>query len=208
MESIKSTEADARRIDDRRTETPGRRAAVLPRSHSQSVASTPRSGRHAQDAANSPDHVCVEFEVDDEKCRIVCLDKTGFNGSRARLSTPSNGSPASEELARFDVDGLNYALLIPATPRAHRAARREAEAAARADFLKLLTQRELQIVRLICTGCLNQQVAERLRISEYTVGSHLKNVYVKLGLRNRGELLFRCAQALARATGNGNAKPD
>jgi DNA-binding CsgD family transcriptional regulator len=203
MESSKSTKTDAARIVGRRVELAG--AGATGRLPSPSPSSTHPAGHHEQDASGTYAHVCVEFEVDDEKCRIVCLDKAGFNGARARLSTAANGSPASEELARFDVAGLSYALLIPATPRAQRAARREAEAAARTDFLGLLTQRELQIVRLICAGCLNQQVAERLQISEYTVGSHLKNVYVKLGLRSRGELLFRCAQALARAAGNGVA---
>jgi DNA-binding CsgD family transcriptional regulator len=151
------------------------------------------------DALPPTARVCVEFEIDDEKCRIVCLDATGLDTTRQRLS--AGGSAAVDEVARFEVDGAVYLLLVPATPRAHRAVRRESEAAARSNFLKLLTQRELQIVSLICAGCLNQQVAEKLRISEYTVGSHLKNVYVKLGLHARGELIFRCAQALARAGG-------
>jgi DNA-binding CsgD family transcriptional regulator len=183
------------------------RAAANPFQHPPVVSSSPLAAHGAPEAINAQTHVCVEFEIDDEKCRIVCIDGPVGNGSR-RISTSANGSPASEEIARFEADGLNYVLLMPATPRAQRAARREAEVASRTDFLKLLTQRELEIVRLICTGRLNQQVADRLRISEYTVGAHLKNVYVKLGLRTRGELLFRCTQALARAAGNGNAKPD
>ena len=196
--------ADAERNDARRpAPTAGRRGAANPFDQPPIVSSTPLTGHGAAGAIDADAHVCVEFEIDDEKCRIVCLDQAAPNGSRQRLAAPVNGSPAREEVARFAVDGLNYLLLMPATPRAQRAARREAEAAARTDFLKLLTQRELQIVRLICTGCLNQQVAERLRISEYTVGSHLKNVYVKLGLRTRAELLFRCARALSRSRGNG-----
>jgi DNA-binding CsgD family transcriptional regulator len=203
MDSSKSSESATGRAGARRgADEPVSRAAANPFQLSPVVSSSPLAGQGAPGAIPAAAHVCVEFEIDDEKCRIVCIDGPANNGSR-RITTPANGSPASEEIARFEADGMNYALLVPATPRAQRAARREAEAAARTDFLKLLTQRELEIVRLICTGCLNQQVAERLRISEYTVGSHLKNVYVKLGLRTRGELLFRCTQALARARSNG-----
>jgi len=191
MDSSKTIEAGVERKNARLgvdTASPLPTAAAVPPPLSDSLPPTAR--------------VCVEFEIDDEKCRVVCLDATGVDATRQRLSP--GGSAANDEVARFEVDGAVYLLLVPPTPRAQRAVRRESEAAARSNFLKLLTQRELQIVGLVCAGCLNQQVAEKLRISEYTVGSHLKNVYVKLGLHTRGELIFRCAQAMARAGGAGS----
>lgn len=204
MDSSKSIEANAQRNPvPRRVLTSAGKDAADPAVAPLDVAPAPLLAGTAEQ--NGHPYVCVEFEIDDEKCRVICLDAAGLTGSRARVSPRSNGSAAKKEVARFEVEGLKYALLMPDTPRAERAVRREAEAAARTNFLKLLTQRELQIVRLICAGCLNQQAAERLQISEYTVGSHLKNVYVKLGLRTRGELLFRGTQMLARAAGNGAA---
>lgn len=48
-----------------------------------------------------------------------------------------------------------------------------------------LTSREIEIVRHISSGLRNRQIAERLRISEGTVKTHLHQIYEKLGLRGR-----------------------
>ena len=55
---------------------------------------------------------------------------------------------------------------------------------------RLLTARELEIVRMIAEGLRNKAIAERLSISEGTVKIHLHNVYEKLGLDGRLELLL------------------
>jgi len=52
-----------------------------------------------------------------------------------------------------------------------------------------LTDRETEIVRLVALGKTNAEVAERLGITEGTVKTHLNNVFKKLGLRNRAELV-------------------
>lgn len=199
MDSSKSVETASERASTRRgaASTAGAAATASP-FPSSVVASAPRE----EDSPQALARVCAEFEVDDEKCRIVCLDDSNRDSSPVRLAF--NGAAPCEEIARFEAEGSRYALLVPDTPRAQRAVRREADAAARTNFLKLLTPRELQIVRLVCAGFQNQQIADRLRISEYTVGSHLKNVYVKLALHARGDLIFRCAQALARGNGSRN----
>jgi DNA-binding NarL/FixJ family response regulator len=51
-----------------------------------------------------------------------------------------------------------------------------------------LTPREREIVRHVALGLRNAEVAERLRISEVTVKTHLNNIFQKLGLRDRVEL--------------------
>ncbi|MEQ1730097.1 MAG: response regulator transcription factor [Vicinamibacterales bacterium] len=53
-----------------------------------------------------------------------------------------------------------------------------------------LTARELEIVRMIAEGLRNKAIAERLSISEGTVKIHLHNVYEKLGLDGRLELML------------------
>jgi DNA-binding NarL/FixJ family response regulator len=55
---------------------------------------------------------------------------------------------------------------------------------------RVLTARELQIVRMIAQGLRNRAIAERLAISEGTVKIHLHNVYEKLGLDGRLELVL------------------
>src|SRR4051794_16518789 len=55
---------------------------------------------------------------------------------------------------------------------------------------RLLTAREREIVRMIAEGLRNKAIAERLSISEGTVKIHLHNVYEKLGLDGRLELML------------------
>ena len=53
---------------------------------------------------------------------------------------------------------------------------------------KELTPRESEIVRYVCSGMKNIEVAERLAITESTVKTHLNNIFQKLGVRDRLEL--------------------
>jgi DNA-binding NarL/FixJ family response regulator len=50
-----------------------------------------------------------------------------------------------------------------------------------------LTMRELEILKILGTGATNQEIAERLVISENTVKVHVHNILEKLDLRNRRE---------------------
>lgn len=58
------------------------------------------------------------------------------------------------------------------------------------DPSKSLTARELEIVRMIAQGLRNKAIAERMSISEGTVKIHLHNIYEKLGLDGRLELML------------------
>jgi DNA-binding CsgD family transcriptional regulator len=51
-----------------------------------------------------------------------------------------------------------------------------------------LTPQELQIARLAAQGMSNRQIAEHLFLSHRTVGSHLYNLFPKLGITTRSEL--------------------
>ena len=50
---------------------------------------------------------------------------------------------------------------------------------------RILTPRELEIVRLVAEGLRNREIAERLTITEGTVKIHLHNIYEKLGVSGR-----------------------
>jgi DNA-binding NarL/FixJ family response regulator len=51
-----------------------------------------------------------------------------------------------------------------------------------------LTESEFTVVSLVAQGATNREVAERLFLSPYTVNSHLRHVFTKLGIRSRVEL--------------------
>jgi DNA-binding NarL/FixJ family response regulator len=48
-----------------------------------------------------------------------------------------------------------------------------------------LTDREIDVVRLIAAGNSNKQIADRLLIGEATVKSHVTNILSKLGANDR-----------------------
>lgn len=61
--------------------------------------------------------------------------------------------------------------------------------------LEPLSERELEVLRLIAAGFANKDIARRLDISLNTVKTHVKNIYDKLGVSSRTQASLR-AQAL------------
>lgn len=58
------------------------------------------------------------------------------------------------------------------------------------EIMKKLTERQLQVIKLICNSHTNNDVAEKLNISPFTAANHRRNAYKQLGIRNIKEL--RC----------------
>jgi DNA-binding CsgD family transcriptional regulator len=50
-----------------------------------------------------------------------------------------------------------------------------------------LTERQVQVLRILATGKTNREIAEELVLSERTVEHHLASIYTKIGARNRAE---------------------
>lgn len=51
-----------------------------------------------------------------------------------------------------------------------------------------ISEREAEIISLLVEGLSNQEIAKKLFISANTVKTHIKNIYVKLGVNNRLQL--------------------
>ncbi len=118
------------------------------------------------------------FDVRDIHCLIVPADTE--EGS-------ANGNGSRRELAQIQLDGRCYRIVQQLPTNAGPGAD---------DPTELLTARELEIVRLVCLGHVNKRIADRLRISEYTVKTYLKQIFIKLGVRSRAAMVFRCARHL------------
>lgn len=74
--------------------------------------------------------------------------------------------------------------------------RRRAAEEPRAKAAFDLSEREIQVLRLIATGASNREIAQALVIGEGTVKTHISNILSRLGLRDRTQ-----AALLARERG-------
>ena len=57
-----------------------------------------------------------------------------------------------------------------------------------------LTEREVQILRLLAEGKSNRAIGQALFITESTVKSHLKSLFVKLDVTSRAEAIALAAK--------------
>jgi NarL family two-component system response regulator LiaR len=65
-----------------------------------------------------------------------------------------------------------------------------------------LTEREIDVLKLVAQGRTNQEIAQALVISERTVGNHINSILSKLHLANRTQAaLYALREGLAQLTG-------
>jgi DNA-binding NarL/FixJ family response regulator len=57
------------------------------------------------------------------------------------------------------------------------------------SLLPALTKRELEVLRLIAEGHTNQEIADKLFISAWTVDTHRKNLLLKFNAKNTAILI-------------------
>ena len=55
-----------------------------------------------------------------------------------------------------------------------------------------LTKREIEIITILVTGKSNKEISQILFIEENTVKNHLKNIYSKLSVKSRSEVMAKC----------------
>jgi DNA-binding CsgD family transcriptional regulator len=69
----------------------------------------------------------------------------------------------------------------------------ENSAAEAREIVAKLTGRELQIAAMVAQGYATKNIAYKLRISEWTVATHLRRIFAKLHVDNRAAMVYRCA---------------
>jgi DNA-binding NarL/FixJ family response regulator len=94
--------------------------------------------------------------------------------------------PAEQLLSAVRVVARGEALLAPQfTRRLIAEFSRRLRPTARPERLKVLTQRELDVLKLVARGLSNAEIAEELYVAETTVRTHVAHILTKLGLRDR-----------------------
>jgi two-component system, NarL family, response regulator DevR len=142
--------------------------------------------------------LCTRFLAGSPDLRIVVL--TTFLDQKLLLGALQRG--ASGYVLK-DVDALELARIVRRVQRgqsgfdgrsATLVVRSLTGQPAEQAPVQRLTDRELQVVRLVARGATNPQVAGELFLSESTVKYHLRSAMRKLGARDRTELVFRASK--------------
>ncbi len=94
--------------------------------------------------------------------------------SRGRSPIEPSGNPVEEVLVDTEVDGARYLLLRMRRPGFHRIQ---------------LSPREQEIVRMVAKGHPNKVIADVLNISSWTVCTHLRRIFAKLGVGSRAAMV-------------------
>jgi LuxR family maltose regulon positive regulatory protein len=58
-------------------------------------------------------------------------------------------------------------------------------------YIEPLSEREIEVLQLIAEGMTNPEIATRLFLSLYTVKTHTRNIYGKLGVNNRTQAVTK-----------------
>jgi DNA-binding NarL/FixJ family response regulator len=54
-----------------------------------------------------------------------------------------------------------------------------------------MSQRELQVAKLVCQGFNNEEIAGSLKVKQGTIKTHIRNIYRRIRVKNRVEMLLR-----------------
>lgn len=125
--------------------------------------------------------ILTTFDLDEYVFEAL---RVGASGFLVKHTEPTELVRAVHSVAEGD------ALLSPSITRrliGEFAARAKAPAATAA--LKVLTDREREVMALVAEGLSNEEIAERLVVSPATAKTHVSRTMVKLGVRDRAQLV-------------------
>ena len=126
--------------------------------------------------------ILTTFERDDYVFEALQVGASGF-----LLKT----APPEDLLTAVRVVSQGEALLSPSvTRRVIQEVTRHQRRAPRSPELDRLTQRELEVLRLLAEGRSNAEIAAELYLSEAPVKTHTSSILSKLGLRDRVQVVI------------------
>jgi DNA-binding NarL/FixJ family response regulator len=134
-----------------------------------------------------PERVILALTVSEAEEDIVEMVAAGASGYVLKDIDPASLARTIEEAhaGRFQLDdALTRRVIMRLGTALRKPHRRPAEP---------LTERETEIVQMVCEGKGNRAIATRLRLSEGTIKSHLRNIYRKLKVQTRAEAAAQAA---------------
>jgi DNA-binding NarL/FixJ family response regulator len=135
----------------------------------------------ARNAADDPVKVLILTTFD--------LDEYVVEGLRAGASGfLLKDAPAERLVEGIRVVARGEALLAPSVTRRlldNFSSRLPAQDSASPAALASLTERELEVLKLVAKGLSNAEIADKLHVSETTVKTHISRMLMKLDLRDR-----------------------
>jgi DNA-binding CsgD family transcriptional regulator len=129
-----------------------------------------------------------------EMARIEDLVRTVLKDQPANIEREANVSPeatAEEIIFDLEVDGSRYLLIR--LPKA-------------AQIPVQLSPREREIVRLVALGHSNKIIADVLNISSWTVSTHLRRIFAKLGVCSRAAMVAHFTEMGRAGVERGNSR--
>lgn len=133
--------------------------------------------------ATSPEtNVLILSSLSDEATLMRAM-QAGVSGFVAKSRNLPEVLRAIRQAAAGEI-AVPAGLLLGLLNRAGREPKAQRRAAIQSPSL---TQRELEILRLLATGASGEQIAARLTIAPLTVRTHIRNLMQKMGVRSRLE---------------------
>jgi two-component system, NarL family, nitrate/nitrite response regulator NarL len=156
-------------------------------------------------------HVLTAVSAEKLSTQVIILSDSGDPARTAGLARQGASCVISTDVSRDalvrclrQLTGRRESAVVPKTLVSMNGHNRSASALA-ADPSIALTERERQIMHLVCEGLSNKDIGRQFRLSDGTVKVHLHHIYEKLAIHNRTALAMLAAGNL-NSYGSGRTK--
>ncbi|MBW4441295.1 MAG: response regulator transcription factor [Plectolyngbya sp. WJT66-NPBG17] len=158
--------------------------------------------KQAQAAGESPNTKILIMTMQDSEDTVLAAFAAGADSYCMKDASIDKLAQAIETTASGNawIDPAIARVVLHQTQKAYTSSRQSPEAATISinrlsdeDFIPAypLTERELEVLKLIVDGCSNAQIAEKLYITVGTVKTHVRNILNKLCADDRTQVAVR-----------------